>query len=234
VFKRILKIEKPVLNDHWRLLITGVTSIHGWPIYKYVRTLLRPENLFAIRPPKMDIPDNENVLSLCMTDTAGLEKIKETFNPTHIIICSGVCDLDVCEERPDWAYALNVIGAGNIISVFEEPTYIMYMSSDLVFSGNNPPSQGYTEEDAPNPVSVAGKTILGAEQEILKAQKNCIIRLGLPVGDSITGTKGGADWVEGRFRKNRPVTLFHDEFRSCIACDEIADIVTCLFSQEIQ
>jgi hypothetical protein len=46
-----------------RILITGITSIHGWPIYKKLKSLLEPDGLFGIRPPNMRIPHGKNVLS---------------------------------------------------------------------------------------------------------------------------------------------------------------------------
>jgi dTDP-4-dehydrorhamnose reductase len=61
----------------------------------------------------------------------------------------------------------------------------------------------------------------------------CIVRLGLPLGDSITGTKGAVDWIKSRLTKNRPVTLFHDELRSCIGCDQIAEMIIPMLSLDL-
>ncbi|MFC2140435.1 SDR family oxidoreductase [Candidatus Auribacterota bacterium] len=208
-----------------RVLITGITSIHGWPIFKKLKTMLPQESLFGIRPPKMSLPDDENVISLCITDKASLLKIKKTFKPTHVVHCAGVCDLDACEENPDLAYALNVEGAKAITEIFGEDSYILYLSSDLVFSGERARPSGYEETHSPDPISVAGKTFFLAEQEIKKNKRYCIVRLGLPLGDSVTGDKGAIDWVENRFKRNLPVTLFYDEYRSCISCEEIGENV---------
>ena len=40
----------------------------------------------------------------------------------------------------------------------------------------------------------------------------------------MTGEKGAIDWIESRFRRNLPVTLFRDEFRSCVTCGEIGEM----------
>ena len=215
-----------------KILITGVTSIHGWPIYEYFKSILKPENLFAIRPPKMKIPSGKRVRSGCITDTKFLKEIREEFNPTVVIHAAGVCDLDVCEDRPEWAHRLNVGGAENIFELFNESANIMYISSDLVFSGNNPPVGGYSEAHKPDPVSVVGSTFRLAEKVILQSSKNSVVRIGLPLGASITKTKGAVDWIEGRLRKNRPVTLFYDEIRSCVECDKIGAVVSELISKQ--
>lgn len=213
------------IPDSWRVLVTGVTSIHGWPIFTRLRELLPKSRLFGIRPPESNAPDTDNVSSFCITNRAELEKIRDGFAPTHVVHCAGVCDLDACEDRPEWAHSINVQGAKTVADIFGRDVPILYMSSDLVFSGNNSPAGGYSENDPPNPISVAGKTFTGAEEYIQKYKNHCIVRLGLPLGDSINRNKGAIDWIDSRFRRNLPVTLFYDEYRSCINCEEIAEMV---------
>jgi dTDP-4-dehydrorhamnose reductase len=217
-----------------RTLITGVTSIHGWPVYKKLKSLFPQNRLFCIRPPQMKIPRDDNVTSVCMTDARALAEIRDSFRPTHVLHAAGVCDLDICEERPKYAHDINVLGTKNIVDIFSPDCYLMYLSADLVFSGHTPPENGYSEQDDPDPVSVVGTTYLLAEREIRRAQRHCIVRLGLPMGDSIQGKKGAVDFIEARLKRGLPMSLFHDEFRSCINCDELADIVVELFFKEAQ
>ena len=217
-----------------RIIITGITSIHGWPLYKTLRSVVGPDRLFGIRPPNMSIPDSENVASLCMTSRRELEQLRDSFQPTHVLHAAGVCDLDACEAKPDYAHDINVNGAGNIVSVFSRSCYLMYLSADLVFSGNAPFARGYAETDRPDPVSMVGKTFLLAEREIAKAPRHAIVRLGLPMGASIQGKKGAIDFIESRLRRGLPMSLFHDEYRSCIGCDDLADAIVSLISMEAE
>lgn len=220
--------------DSWRVLVTGVTSIHGWPIFTQLHELLPKLRLFGIRPPESNVPDADNVSSTCITNRVELEKIRDEFAPTHVVHCAGVCDLDACEERPEWAHSINVQGAKTVADVFGSDIPILYMSSDLVFSGHNTPAGGYSEDDQPNPISVTGKTFAGAEEYIQKCKDYCIIRLGLPLGDSVNGDKGAIDWIDSRFRRNLPVTLFYDEYRSCINCEEITEMVVAALALELR
>jgi dTDP-4-dehydrorhamnose reductase len=217
-----------------RVLISGITSIHGWPIYKKLKSVLPHNQVYGIRPPNMGIPDDGNVASICMTDRKELVRLKDEFQPTHVLHAAGVCDLDICEARPHYAHSINVNGAKNVASVFSESSYIMYLSADMVFSGNNPSALGYAETDRPDPVSVVGKTYLLAEKEIAKSARHAIVRLGLPMGDSIQGKKGAIDFIEGRLKRGLPMSLFHDEYRSCIDCDDLADAVVSLFALEVE
>jgi len=217
-----------------RILITGITSIHGWPLYKRLRDQMPPDQLMGIRPPKMRVPDGPNVISLCVTNAEELRKIRDTFAPTHVIHAAGVCDLDVCEERPLWARDINTGGARVIAAVFGAKSYVLHLSTDLVFSGESSPGGGYAEDAPLDPISIAGKTFAAGEEYIRQCSRWCIVRLGLPIGASITGDKGAIDWIESRFRKNRPVTLFKDEWRSCILCEEIAERIVGLLTRKAQ
>lgn len=220
------------LPSHWRIFMTGITSIHGWPLFQHLEKMHPSENLFGLRPPKMTMPQRPNVIAGCTADAICLKKIRDQFKPTHIIHCGGVCDLDVCEERPLWAARINHGGAQLQTDIFGDSASILYASSDLVFSGNTPPATGYSEKCEANPVSVAGRTYALAESAIREAPRHCIVRLGLPIGRSISFDKGGLDWIEGRFSKKRRVSLFHDELRSCIPTGEIAAVMLSLISNQ--
>ncbi|MBN2011683.1 sugar nucleotide-binding protein [candidate division KSB1 bacterium] len=220
--------------ENKRVLVTGITSIHGWPIFSRLQGLLPSNQLYGIRPPKMAVPDGPNVESLCITNRARMQAIRDKFRPTHVVHCAGVCDLDVCEARPAWARALNVGGSRIIADVFGKNAYILFMSTDLVFSGNHPPAGGYAEIHPPDPLSVAGKTFSEAERQIQRCPNHCIVRLGLPLGDSVTGAKGAVDWIESRFKRQLPVTLFHDELRSCVSCAAIGEMALALLNDELQ
>lgn len=217
-----------------RYLVTGITSIHGWPIFNALRKVCTPDQLMGIRPPQTKAPTDSNVIALCITDRDQLVRIRDQFQPTHIIHCAGVCDLDLCQERPRWAYDLNVNGTKAVMEVFGDTCKIVYMSTDLVFSGEDPPENGYTEDHRPDPISVAGKTFYKAEQILQPFENTCIVRLGLPLGDSITGDKGAIDWIKSRLLKQRPVTLFYDELRSCLWCEQIAEMIGPLLSLNLQ
>lgn len=219
-----------MIPQTWKILITGVTSIHGWPILSKLREISVPGQLLGIRPPKMAVPSGEDVRSICITDEAEFAGIRNEFSPTHVIHAAGVCDLDVCEERPAWAHSMNVTGTEVIARVFGERSYVLYLSADLVFSGNNPPWGGYRETDVPEPVSMAGKTFFSAERIVANLSNACTLRLGLPIGGSITGDKGAFDFVDSRLRRGLPMTLFHDELRSCISVDAITETVLSLLS----
>ena len=93
-----------------------------------------------------------------------------------------------------------------------------------MFSGEGVPAGGYTESLPPDPVSVVGRTMLQAEARIAACPRHCIVRLALPLGDSLSGRQGRAGLDRKPFSDALPVTLFYDEYRSCIECRDLGPV----------
>lgn len=208
-----------------RILVTGITSIHGWPLLGALEERYGKDAVIGIRPPAAERPAGPRYRAHCMTDEAALRALATSFRPDCVVHAGGVCDLNVCEVRPRWAEAMNVKSARLVRKVFAESSYVVYLSTDLVFSGLQPPPDGYREDDPPDPVSVVGRTYLAAENEIRRAPRHLVLRLGLPMGPSVQGSKGAVDWIASRLRRQLPVTLFRDEWRSVINTSELSRLV---------
>jgi dTDP-4-dehydrorhamnose reductase len=205
-----------------RVLITGVTSLHGWPLYKALTHRLGSKHVLGICPPKTktgQFPAG-NVRPCCINDMAGLTTLFEQFRPTHVMHAAGMCDLNVCELWPSLAYQRNVEGTRNIARLSRD-CHVMQISTDLIFSGNHPPPNGYDEDSPPDPPSMIGKTFIEAEAIVSQLPHAMIIRKGLPMGDSLSGRKGPIDYLAYRFRRGKPLTLFYDELRSALYIDDL-------------
>jgi dTDP-4-dehydrorhamnose reductase len=73
----------------------------------------------------------------------------------------------------------------------------------------------YVESDRTDPVTVYGKTMVSAEQLLADWMPTaCILRISLPMGISFNGHAGAIDWIQSRFKKGRPATLYFDEIRT--------------------
>jgi len=217
-------------SDH--ILITGITSIHGWPIFSAFKEKYG-DRVYGVSPDNMShFFKNDKKIFFCnMEKFSKMKKIFDKVKPKAVIHAGGVCDLDRCESSPDFAYEVNVLGTHNIVNLSKN-SYLLYISTDLVFSGNDPIDCGYSELSLCDPVSVVGRTFVEAEREILQHQMSGIIRLGLPIGPSISGTKGPIDFIAKRLSKNRPMTLFHDEIRSLITTRDLAKAVVHFFDKK--
>ena len=212
--------------------MTGITSMHGWPLYELMRKEDTWDILGVCSPRSQSYFEKGSVVECSMTDREQLTRIVGDFEPEAVIHMGGMCDLDVAESNPDMAYERNVLATEHLAHIFED-RYFFYVSADLVFSGSQMDQVGYSEEALPDPVSVIGKTYLQAEHSVLKKENAAVIRIGLPLGPSIQGKKGAFDFIAQRLRKGKPMTLFFDELRSAIHSDELALGLKILFEKNV-
>ena len=98
---------------------------------------------------------------------------------------------------------------------------VMFISTDLVFSGRQPPPDGYCETDTPDPISMIGKTFIQAEAVMAQLTDVLMVRKGLPMGPSISNRKGPIDYLAYRFSRGKPLTLFYDELRSVLYSEDL-------------
>jgi dTDP-4-dehydrorhamnose reductase len=112
------------------------------------------------------------------------------------------------------AERVNVVTVEKILEAIRDTDiHLVHLSIDLVFSGIA--DGNYVETDPPDPVTVYGKTMVAAEQLISSERPEaCILRISLPMGISFNGHAGAIDWIQNRFAKNNPATLYYDEIRT--------------------
>jgi dTDP-4-dehydrorhamnose reductase len=67
-----------------------------------------------------------------------------------------------------------------------------------------------------------------AESETLITEgypEAAILRIALPMGPSLNGHAGAVDWIESRFRKGKPATLYFDEVRSNLYVQDLNKVL---------
>ncbi|MDQ3003634.1 MAG: sugar nucleotide-binding protein, partial [Fibrobacterota bacterium] len=141
-----------------------------------------------------------------------------------VIDASGWCALKSCEFDPALARRLNVdIGRNAMELARRHGARLIRLSTDLVFDGDPYLRDGvmrcgdYTEDWPVSPVTVYGKLMAEAEAMIMEGYPEAaILRVALPMGPSMNGHAGAIDWIESRFRKGKPATLYYDEVRSTL------------------
>lgn len=102
---------------------------------------------------EVDITDMESVHSFCKIN-----------RPDIIINCSGLTDLQECEENPDLAYAVNAVGVRNIAQEAQEiGAKLIQISTDDVF-GTTESNVPLNEFDPIAPRSVYGKSKAAGEK----------------------------------------------------------------------
>lgn len=153
-------VQEDVIITSRRALITGATGLLGRAVYKE----FKDNNWHVLgcgysrARPRFE--------SLNLLDTSAVKELIQDFKPHVIVHCAAERRPDIVENQPDSAAMLNVGASENLAKVAATTgAFLIYMSSDYVFDGTNPP---YREDSMPNPLNLYGKTKLEGERVVLQ------------------------------------------------------------------
>lgn len=209
-----------MLRHRLPLLITGVAGVAGFNAFHHFQRKY-PGQVVGLRPPQTWKLTGPGIVAQVAEDAEAMRAFFDYFGFRAILDCGGNCALKSCELDPAMAHRVNVQCAQVLAQeARRHNARLVHLSSDLVFSGTR--SGNYVETDATDPVTVYGKTMVEAEK-LFAAQTPdaAILRISLPMGPSFNRHAGAIDWMQSRFRPQRPATLYFDEVRSCTYCDDL-------------
>jgi dTDP-4-dehydrorhamnose reductase len=200
-------------KKHLPILISGIAGVPGYNAFFYFRERYG-DQIIGQRTVRNWPLQAEGIVACDLDDTDDFKKLVEENEIRTILNCGGSCALKSCELDPVMAERVNVTRVQRILDAIRDTNiHLVHLSIDLVFSGIG---QGdHVETDTPDPVTVYGKTMVEAEQRVLDQRPDAaILRISLPMGISFNGHAGAIDWIQSRFAKNKPATLYYDEIRT--------------------
>jgi dTDP-4-dehydrorhamnose reductase len=195
------------------LLITGVAGVAGYNALDYFAAQY-PGQVVGIRQADNWPLRGPHIVACDAEDRPSLVRLFDRWRFRSVLDCAGNCALRACELDSRLAWRTNVEGLVNLASIIcDRDVRLVHTSIDLVFAGRDGGS--YAEHDVTDPVTVYGKTMVAAEQVIADwLPAACVVRISLPMGVSFNGHAGAIDWIQSRFKKGRPATLYFDEART--------------------
>lgn len=186
-----------------KILITGARGLLGSNL-----ALLYSKNheVIATGVNKPDFSFCKNY-ELDITKEGDMNLIRKE-RPDLLVNCAALTNVDFCEDHPDIARKLNVDGVRNLAKICKENSvYLIHISTDAVFDGKK---GNYSENDAPNPINVYGKTKLEAEEAIKKiGGKYSIIRTNI-YGWNHEEKFSLAEWMLDKLEKKEQFNAFTD------------------------
>jgi dTDP-4-dehydrorhamnose reductase len=209
-----------MLRDQLPLLITGITGVAGFNAFHYFHARY-PGQVIGIRPRQTWQLTGGGIIAQDTDDPDSMRELFHEYRFRTALNCVGNCALKSCELDPRMARRVNVDSARVIATAARQHgCRLVHLSSDLVFSGSG--AGNYRETDPVDPVTVYGQTMVEAERALLdRAPDAAVLRISLPMGRSFNHHAGAIDWIQSRFRNQRPATLYFDEVRSCTYCDDL-------------
>ncbi len=132
-------------------MVTGATGQIGWQLQ---RTLAPLGEVIACTRAEVDLSDPDGV-------AAAVREIR----PDILLNAAAYTAVDEAESQPDLARMVNALAPGRMAQELARLGGLMiHYSTDYVFDGAK--AEPYTEEDAPGPLNVYGRTKLEGEQAI--------------------------------------------------------------------
>ena len=214
------------------LLLTGVTGVAGYNAFRYFQDR-HPGQVIAIRQQDNWRLSGEGIEPCDAEDRDGLRRLFDRYGFGSVLNCAGNCALKSCELDPAMAWRINVAGVENLLDAMSgHDCRLVHLSVDLVFSGTR--GGGHTEPDDTDPVTEYGRTMVVSEERVLAARPDaCVLRISLPMGVSFNGHAGAIDWIQSRFKQNKPATLYVDEVRTPTYTDCLNELFAAVLATDL-
>ena len=148
--------------------------------------------------------------------------------PDWVVNCAALADVDVCERDPELADRLNHQLPGALVSASNEVgSRLLHVSTDAVFDGRQ---GGYSEQDAPCPISAYGRSKLRGEDAVLAAPgRNLVVRVNF-FGWSPSGRRSLAEFFVNSLRKGSHLRGFTDVKVSTVLVTHLCDTLLSMVS----
>ena len=173
-----------------------------------------------------------DLIKLDLLDLAALPKLLDESKPDAVIHCAANAHVDACELTPDIASTLNAVLPGQLASACaERDVRFLHISTDAVFDGTK---EGiYTEDDAPNPLSVYALTKLDGEIAVLDANPDAAVARVNFFGWSLSGSRSLSEFFVNNLRAGKNVNGFDDVYFCPMFVGDLADTLVGMLEKSL-
>ena len=134
-----------------RILLTGRSGQVGWELARLLPAL---GELTSTTRDELDLGDSD-----------AIRRVVRDARPQLIVNAGAYTAVDKAESEPELAMRINGTAPGVLAEEAKRlSAMLVHYSTDYVFEGTKPGA--YVEDDAPNPLSVYGRTKLAGEEAI--------------------------------------------------------------------
>lgn len=171
---------------------------------------------------------------LDLGDPASIARVFDTVRPAAVVHAGAVADPDEAERDPARARVINADATRALARLCGGARVkLVHLSTDLVFDGEK---GDYDEDDAPNPLSVYGRTKLDAEAAALTLAPGAVaLRVSSCYGRPMGGRTCFVDHLVAALKAGKPLGGFVDQWRSSTAADQLPEVVArCLRDPDLE
>ncbi len=183
--------------------------------------LYKDHEVFAWDREELDITNEDAVA----------QRVAE-LKPDLIINCAAYNAVDKAEEDRAGAELLNGSAVGFVAKAASAAGAILvHYSTGQVFDGSK--SEGYNEDDQPNPVNAYGRSKLAGEMELQEnTEKFYLIRTCWLYGRPAAGKKSFTDMMLEMAKKNQDINGVKDEFGNPTFVKDLAEATRALVEEK--
>jgi S-adenosylmethionine synthetase len=161
-----------------KVVITGATGLLGRSVYTEFNSTAEFDNVIGLGWSRAQTP----ITKIDLLDSTELSKFLRKESPDVLIHCAAERRPDVAMLDVEKTIQLNVGVCQQLAVLSDELSFkLIYISTDYVFDGKNPP---YNEQSEPHPINFYGDSKLKGEQEILKAKDSICLRVPILYGNT--------------------------------------------------
>jgi dTDP-4-dehydrorhamnose reductase len=164
-----------------------------------------------------------------ITNPETLSVIEKDTEHSVVILFAAKADVDGCEKdkplgKNGQAWKINVDGPRNVAHVCRRAgKRLLYISTDFVFSGEDTPANGYSEEDLPSPIDWYAATKFEGEKAVVASGvDHAILRVAYPYRLHFPLKKDFVHAIAGRLAQKLPVQAVTDHIMTPTYVDDIA------------
>ena len=216
------------LSGKPKVLITGVSGLLGGNLAYYSRDICEVAGIYLTHPIALPgvLTKRIDVLSLKQ-----VQACLDEFRPDIVVHCAGLTNVDLCEENPELAKSVNVMGTKNIVDALAgRSAKLIYISTDSVYDGH----KGlFKETDPVNPENYYGQTKYEGELEALRRESSLVLRTNF-FGWNIQDKLSLGEWVIDCLKGHRPLKGFRDVFFSSIYTIKLAPLIHEAITQDLK
>ena len=206
-----------------RILITGSNGLLG---QKLVDLLAGNESYETFATAKgenrLSVSEGYSYLEMDITDANQVDEVLTQVKPDVIIHTAAMTNVDQCELEKDACWKLNVTAVEILIGACKKHNiFLEHVSTDFIFDGTSGP---YSEEDAPNPVSLYGWSKYAAEKAVIHSDIQwAIARTVLVYGIAHDMSRSNIIlWVKKSLEEGRAIKVVTDQFRTPTLAEDLA------------
>ncbi|KAI9313539.1 RmlD-like substrate binding domain-containing protein [Dichotomocladium elegans] len=212
-----------------KVIVTGASGLLGRAVFRTFKNA--GHDVIGIALTRADRP---GFVKLNLTDADAVKGLMEVQQPEVVVHCAAERRPDVAEKNRDGACYLNVEVPRTLAKLAKANGFMLiYISTDYVFDGTNPP---YQVDDVPNPLNFYGKTKLDGEKAVLE-QAAAVVVLRVPVlyGETEYNAESAVNvLLDGIMNQSKPVDMDNVGLRYPTNVDDIGRVIKDLAIRRVQ